>query len=155
MNRYETMFIINPELSEDEVQSVMQKFSNIISAQGGELLLLEDWGRRRLAYKIKKFTTGHYVLLDYVGKPAVLAELERTLKIDDRIIRFLSFKTDEKVDVAAVKASLAARRKPQPPELVEPEAEETAAETETPAVAEAVTAAAPAEADVTMEKPEV
>ena len=120
MNRYETMFILNPELGEEEVQSVMQKFSGIIAAQGGEQLLLEDWGRRRLAYKIKKFTTGHYVLLDFAGQPKTLAELERNLKIDDRIIRFLSVKTGERVDVQAVRAALAAKAKPRP-EVPEPE----------------------------------
>lgn len=153
MNRYETMFIINPELGEDEIQGVMQKFSGIIAAQGGEQLLLEDWGRRRLAYKIKKFTTGHYVLLDFAGEPAVLAELERNLKIDDRIIRFLSIKTGDKVDVAAVRASLAARAKPQP-EVVEAEEgiEEGVAAPETeisesPAAEATAAPAAPAESE--------
>lgn len=154
MNRYETMFIINPELGEDEVQSVMQKFSGIIAAQGGEQLLLEDWGRRRLAYKIKKFTTGHYILLDFAGQPKTLAELERNLKIDDRIIRFLSIKTADRVDVEAVRAALAAKAKPQPEE---PEPEEAGGEETAPPSPEAsLEAEGPtAAATLTPEEPEV
>ena len=112
MNRYETIFIINPDLGEDEVQNVVTKFTGIISSQNGVQLKLEDWGRRRLAYKIEKFSQGYYILADFAGMPAGVAELERNLKIDDRIIRFLSVKTGENVNVEALQTEIAAKSKP-------------------------------------------
>lgn len=140
MNRYETIFVINPDLSEDEVQNVVTKFTGIIDSQKGVQLKLEDWGRRRLAYKIDKFSQGYYVLADFAGIPAGLAELERNMKIDDRIIRFLSVKTGENVNVEALQLEIAAKAKPPveeaaAPETVEEEAApqpvtETAASTE-------------------------
>jgi small subunit ribosomal protein S6 len=112
MNRYETVFIINPDLGEDEVQNVVTKFTGIISSQNGVQLKLEDWGRRRLAYKIEKFSQGYYILADFAGMPAGVAELERNLKIDDRIIRFLSVKTGENVNVEALQSEIAAKARP-------------------------------------------
>jgi small subunit ribosomal protein S6 len=112
MNRYETIFVINPDLGEDEVQNVVTKFTGIISSQNGVLLKLEEWGRRRLAYKIEKFSQGYYVLADFASQPTGVAELERNLKIDDRIIRFLSVKTGENVNVEALQLEIAAKTKP-------------------------------------------
>jgi small subunit ribosomal protein S6 len=112
MHRYETIFVVNPDLSDDETQSVIKKFAGIVSAGGGVPLKLEDWGRRRLAYKIDKFQQGYYVLLDFASQPPVLMELERNLKIDDRIIRFLSVKTGVNVNVEALQQELAAKAKP-------------------------------------------
>ena len=149
MNRYETIFVINPDLGEDEVQNVVTKFTGIISSQNGVQLKLEEWGRRRLAYKIEKFSQGYYVLADFAGMPAGVAELERNLKIDDRIIRFLSVKTGENVNVEALQLEIAAKTKP-PVEAAaapEPEVEEASPQP----VAEAP---APAEEPVVAVEPE-
>jgi small subunit ribosomal protein S6 len=145
MNRYETIFIINPDLGEDEVQNVVTKFTGIISSQNGVQLKLEEWGRRRLAYKIEKFSQGYYVLADFAGIPAGVAELERNLKIDDRIIRFLSVKTGENVNVEALQTEIAAKAKPPVETAAAPESAteeessqpvtEAAAPAEEPAVA--------------------
>lgn len=147
MNRYETIFVINPDLSEDEVQNVVTKFTGIIDSQKGVQLKLEDWGRRRLAYKIDKFSQGYYVLADFAGIPAGLAELERNMKIDDRIIRFLSVKTGENVNVEALQLEIAAKAKPPVEEAAAPETvEEEAAPqpvAETAASTEEVVEAAP------------
>jgi small subunit ribosomal protein S6 len=147
MNRYETIFVINPDLGEDEVQNVVTKFTGIISSQNGVQLKLEDWGRRRLAYKIEKFSQGYYILADFAGMPAGVAELERNLKIDDRIIRFLSVKTGENVNVEALQMEIAAKAKP-PVEAAaapEPGEEEAAPQpvTETVAPAAEVVEVAP------------
>jgi len=146
MNRYETIFIINPDLGEDEVQNAVTKFTGIISSQNGVQLKLEDWGRRRLAYKIEKFSQGYYILADFAGMPAGVAELERNLKIDDRIIRFLSVKTGENVNVEALQSEIAAKAKP-PVEAAatpEPAVEEASPQPviETPASTEEVVAVA-------------
>ncbi len=126
MRRYETTFIVNPDLGEEEIQATINKFTRIISGQGGTVLKQDEWGRRRLAYKIGKFTHGYYVLADFAGDPATLAELERNLKLDDRIIRFLSVKIGENVNVEALLAEIAAKIKKQeeaaapPPPSAEP-----------------------------------
>jgi small subunit ribosomal protein S6 len=152
MNRYETIFVINPDLGEDEVQNVVTKFTGIISSQNGVQLKLEDWGRRRLAYKIEKFSQGFYVLADFAGMPAGVAELERNLKIDDRIIRFLSVKTGENVNVEALQAEIAAKAKPPVEATVAPvgEAEEASPQP----VAEASVSAEEPVAAVEPETPE-
>jgi small subunit ribosomal protein S6 len=154
MNRYETIFVINPDLNEDEVQNVVTKFTGIISSQNGVQLKLEDWGRRRLAYKIEKFTQGYYVLADFASMPASLAELERNLKIDDRIIRFLSVKTGENVNVEALQMEIAAKAKP-PVEAavaVEPEAEAVSPQPLPEAAAPAAEPAVPAASEKTPEE---
>jgi small subunit ribosomal protein S6 len=149
MNRYETIFVINPDLGEDEVQNVITKFTGIISSQNGVQLKLEEWGRRRLAYKIDKFSQGHYVLADFAGMPAGVAELERNLKIDDRVIRFLSVKTGENVNVEALQTEIAAKAKPPVESAPAPE---SAIEEESP---QPVTeAAAPAEEPAVAVEPE-
>ena len=137
MNRYETIFVINPDLGEDETQNVITKFTGIISSQDGVQLKLEDWGRRRLAYKIDKFSQGFYILADFASMPAGVAELERNLKIDDRVIRFLSVKTGENVNVEALQMEIAAKAKP-PVEVAtapEPAAEEGTPQSVTEAAA--------------------
>lgn len=126
MHRYETIFVVNPDLSDDETQNVINKFTGLISANQGVQLKLDDWGRRRLAYKIDKFSQGYYVLVDFAGLPAVLMELERNLKIDDRIIRFLTVKTGMNVNVEALQQELAAKAKPAVEAV--PSAEEGSAE---------------------------
>jgi small subunit ribosomal protein S6 len=153
MNRYETIFVINPDLGEDEVQNVVTKFTGIISSQKGVQLKLEDWGRRRLAYKIDKFSQGYYVLADFAGSPAGVAELERNLKIDDRIIRFLSVKTGDNVNVEALQAEIAAKAKPPVEAAPAPEAaaEEAAPQPETAAAAPAPEPAPAAEPEKTPE----
>jgi small subunit ribosomal protein S6 len=149
MNRYETIFVINPDLGEDEVQNVITKFTGIISSQNGVQLKLEEWGRRRLAYKIEKFSQGYYVLADFAGIPVGVAELERNLKIDDRIIRFLSVKTGENVNVEALQTEIAAKAKPPVETAAVPE---SATEEESP---QPVTeAAAPAEEPAVAVEPE-
>jgi small subunit ribosomal protein S6 len=132
MNRYETIFVINPDLSEDEVKNVVTKFTGIISSQNGVQLKLDDWGRRRLAYKIEKFSQGYYILVDFAGMPAAVVELERNLKIDDRIIRFLSVKTGENVNAEALLLEIAAKAKPPVEAAAEPEAVEAVEEEVSP-----------------------
>jgi small subunit ribosomal protein S6 len=153
MNRYETIFVINPDLGEDEVQNVVTKFTGIISSQNGVQLKLEDWGRRRLAYKIEKFSQGYYILADFAGLPTSVAELERNLKIDDRIIRFLSVKTGDNVNVEALQLEIAAKAKP-PVEAApapEPAAEEVNPQPVTEAAAPVAEPAVGAEPEKTPE----
>lgn len=102
MRHYETLFIINPDLSEEETASVVEKFSAILTDRGSNLVKVDQWGRRRLAYEVKKFNKGFYVLFEYGATPEAVAEMERIFKIDERIIRYLTVKKDDLFDAEAI-----------------------------------------------------
>lgn len=99
MRKYETIYIVKPDLGDEELQVFTDKVKDIISSEG-ELLRLEDWGVRKLAYSIKKFPRGRYVYLRYDGSEKLVAEFERRLRIDDRVLRYLSVKIDKEVPVS-------------------------------------------------------
>ena len=88
MKKYESLYVIVPELNEEETKSVIDKFNDIITANGGEIVKVDEWGKRRLAYAINYKTEGYYVLVVFNGEPALPAELERNLKNDEKIMRF-------------------------------------------------------------------
>ncbi|WP_040951101.1 30S ribosomal protein S6 [Gorillibacterium massiliense] len=88
MRKYEVMYIIRPDADEDAVKAAVEKFQNII-VNGGEVTKSEVLGKKRLAYEINKFRDGVFVLVNFNAEPAVVAELERVMKISDEIIRYL------------------------------------------------------------------
>ncbi len=106
MRRYETTFVIHPDLSEEDHQKIVQKALGAITQSGGEILQLQDWGVKKLAYKIKKQTRGHYIFVDYAAKPEAVREVERLLRIDDNVLRFLTVLVDDEVDVEEAKMQL-------------------------------------------------
>jgi small subunit ribosomal protein S6 len=93
MRRYDLIFIIQPELSEEETKAVTDRYTQIITAQKGIIIKTEDWGKRRLAYDINKQSKGNYILVDFYGPGSMIREVERNLKIDDKILKFLTVKT--------------------------------------------------------------
>lgn len=88
MRKYEVMYIIRPDIEQEAVQAAVEKFQGVIS-NGGEITKHEVQGKRRLAYEIKKFRDGVYVLVNFTAEPAVVTELERIMKISDEVIRYL------------------------------------------------------------------
>ncbi|MBP1906274.1 30S ribosomal protein S6 [Paenibacillus turicensis] len=88
MRKYELMYIIRPELEQEALQAVVDKFQGIIQ-NGGEITKHDVMGKRRLAYEINKIRDGVYVLVNFTATPDVVAELERILKISDEVIRYL------------------------------------------------------------------
>ncbi|SEU08472.1 30S ribosomal protein S6 [Paenibacillus sp. NFR01] len=88
MRKYEVMYIIRPDIEQEAVQAAVEKFQGVIS-NGGEITKHEVQGKRRLAYEIKKFRDGVYVLVNFTAEPAVVTELERQMKISDEVIRYL------------------------------------------------------------------
>jgi small subunit ribosomal protein S6 len=95
MKRYETIFILDPDLEEEQTQSAIEKIKGIISQNSGEILKTEDWGKRKLAYQVKKKTKGHYILLHFMGSPTLVSELERNFRVMDAVIKFQSVRLDE------------------------------------------------------------
>lgn len=88
MRKYEVIYILRPELDQEAVQALVEKFQAIITA-GGEVEKLDVWGKRRLAYEIEKLREGHYVLVNFNASSETIAELDRVLKITDEVIRYL------------------------------------------------------------------
>ena len=89
MNKYEAMYVITPELEDEAVKGIIEKYTGIITANGGEIEKVDEWGRRRLAYPINYKTEGYYVLMTFVSGPAFPRELDRKLRIADGIMRSL------------------------------------------------------------------
>ncbi len=89
MNQYEVLYVITPELEEEANQSVQEKFANIITDNGGEIEKTDVWGKRRLAYAIDYKTEGFYVLVNFSANPELPRELERNLRNDERIMRYM------------------------------------------------------------------
>jgi small subunit ribosomal protein S6 len=97
MNQYETGFILAPTLSEDETTQFIQQMAAIIPQKKGRMVKQDVWGKRKLAYVIKKFSDGLYVFFTYEGPGDVSAELERRFKQSDSVIRFLTVKKDLRI----------------------------------------------------------
>ena len=89
MNQYEVLYLITPELDEETNKAVIEKFASIITANGGEIVKQDEWGKRRLAYAIDYKTEGYYVLVDFNAAPTLPAELERNFRNDERILRYM------------------------------------------------------------------
>lgn len=107
MRRYETIFIVRPNIAEDEIEAITAKAVATIEGDGGIMLRINNWGLRKLAYLIKKESQGYYVYLDFAGVPVSVAEIERIFRIDDRILKYLTVKLADSCDPEAVKEELA------------------------------------------------
>jgi small subunit ribosomal protein S6 len=95
MNQYETVFIVTPVLSEEQMKEAVKKYQEYLRDKGAEIVHEEHWGMRKLAYPIQKKSTGFYHLVEYKASGELIAELELSLKRDERIIRFLTVKLDK------------------------------------------------------------
>ncbi|HZK34103.1 MAG TPA: 30S ribosomal protein S6 [Bacillota bacterium] len=95
MNKYECIYVIRPTVEEEGVKALIEKFSNLITEQGGEVTTVDEWGKRRLAYPIDDLNEGYYVLKNFNAAPELPQELERIFRITDDIIRFITIKIDE------------------------------------------------------------
>jgi small subunit ribosomal protein S6 len=98
MRHYETIYIVDPNLSDEEYGDVTKKISNMIEKQKGIIIKTDEWGSQKLAYRVKKFDKGSYVLVDYCGNPGLTVELERDLKLDSRIIKYQTVNLADDVD---------------------------------------------------------
>ena len=95
MNCYETVFILTPVLSDDQMKEAVEKFRNVLVENGAEIVNEEQWGLKKLAYPIQKKTTGFYCLLEFKGEPTIVKKLDIAFRRDERVIRFLTFRLDK------------------------------------------------------------
>ena len=95
MNQYETVFILTPVLSDVQMKETVEKFKNLLIANGAEIVNEENWGLKKMAYAIEKKSTGFYSLLEFKADPTVVEKLEIGFRRDERVIRFLTVKLDK------------------------------------------------------------
>lgn len=166
MKRYETVVIVDPDLSEDDRNVLIDRVKDLIEREKGLLVDIDEWGGRKLSYPINKKPRGHYYRLDYCGGGPLIHEMERSFRIDDRVMKFLTVLIDQQVDIeeiqaeiakaAAERESAAAQAEAPAPQTEAPD-QKAAEESETPTPetgeAEAAAPAEPSAAEVT-ETPE-
>jgi small subunit ribosomal protein S6 len=134
---YEVMFIVRPDMADEDLDKLIAGLEQTVTNGGGTLRSTEKLGRRKLAYLVRKFSDGNYVLLTVDADGALVAELERRLRVSEPVIKFITVRMDEEEKrLAKVRAIRATRKKlsAMPPEPVEA-APPAAAETVTPASA--------------------
>lgn len=95
---YETTFVTRVDLTDEALGKIKEKMASVVKDFDGEIFHSEDWGKRKLAYRINKESRGHYTYMAYTGNPGVVAELERTLRLQESVVRFLTVNLGEKFD---------------------------------------------------------
>ena len=103
MNQYETVFILTPVLSDEQMKETVAKFKKLLTDKGAEILNEETWGLKKMAYAIQKKSTGFYCLLEFKAEPSLVSKLEVNYRRDEKVIRFMTVKLDKYAAAYAVK----------------------------------------------------
>ena len=98
MRHYETIYILNPNLSDEDYHQIINKFNKLIEDHKGVIIKTQEWGKQRLAYAINKFNNGFYVLVSFCANSAVTTELERSFKIEENILKYQTIKMADDAD---------------------------------------------------------
>ncbi|NJK88164.1 MAG: 30S ribosomal protein S6 [Myxococcales bacterium] len=121
LREYETVVVLQPELSDDAVNDALEKLREAVTRKNGEILREEGWGKKKLAFEIKKMPRGNFVTMHYVAPSDAVSEIERVIRNSDAIIRFTSHRLGEVTDIEAKRAEVdriakerAKRRQEQP-----------------------------------------
>ena len=150
MRRYETIVILDPDISDEDRGAALERIREVVAQQEGFLVKEDLWGTKKLAYEIKKKPRGYYVRFDYCGMGTLVSELERFFRIDDRFMKYLTVQLESDADVEKIQADMAAAEQP----AAAGQAEETAVTNDEPAASddsEKQTAEADADAQTTKE----
>ncbi len=91
---YETIYILRPDIGEEQVEQAIAKYQNLLTEQGAENIKIQNRGKRRLAYEINKHRDGIYVQMDYTGPGTAIAPMERAMRLSEEVIRYLTIKQD-------------------------------------------------------------
>jgi len=94
MVKYETMYVLKPDMDEEKKDALIKRFSDIITSNGGEIENVDEWGKKRLAYPIQYINEGYYVLVHFQAPPTLPAELERNYRIADDVLRYIVVNLD-------------------------------------------------------------
>jgi len=102
---YETVLIARADMKDDSLGDFREKILQIIEREGGIVRGIEDWGKKRLAYEIRRHRKGNYILFNYTGEDGLTMELERNLKIDERSLKYMTIRIEDSLDDEAVEAA--------------------------------------------------
>ena len=119
MRIYEELFIVRPDATDEQIDPLIEQLKGVITQSGGTLDKTEKWGMRRLAYRVMKFTEGQYILFQFTAEAPAVKELERRLRVNDLVIKFLTVRIDEKlkrIEKRRKQREKRAARKPARPE---------------------------------------
>ena len=119
MRIYEELFVVQPDATDEQIDPLIEQLKGIITQAGGTLDKTEKWGMRKLAYRVLKYNEGQYILLQFTAKPETVRELERRLRVNDLVIKFLTVRIDEKlkrIEKRKKQREKRAARKPPRPE---------------------------------------
>ena len=108
MQRYEVVAIVLADLIEDEISALIERSQTIITDRKGVIAKVDKWGKRHLAYEIKKQRDGYYFLIDFAGNGSIVNEIERNYKIDDRVIKFMTVKKEGATTAEGIQQEAAA-----------------------------------------------
>ena len=125
MRRYETIFIVDNDLSEEGRSPILEKLEDLIRQYNGLQVKVDEWGTKRLAYEIKKKARGYYVCLDYCGSGPLVNEIERFFRIDDRVLKYMTVVLDKDVDIENVKEEIAKAEEAKAAQIVTSDVEPT------------------------------
>ena len=118
MRIYENLFIVKPDATEEEIDLLIEQLSGHITKAGGTVDKVDQWGKRRLAYRVEKNREGFYVLLQFTAEATAVKEFERRLRVQDSVIKYLTVRIDEtlkRIEKRKKEREKRAHRRPQPP----------------------------------------
>jgi small subunit ribosomal protein S6 len=95
MRIYETLFIVKPDVADEEVDQRLEALQGQLTAAGATIDKVDKWGKRKLAYKVDKYREGAYILLQFTGDPAIVKEFERRLRVSDAVLKYLTVRIDQ------------------------------------------------------------
>lgn len=125
MRIYEELYILKPDVSEEDVEASIEQIRQLATADGGAVDKVEKWGVRKLAYRVQKYSEGYYVLVQFSANPTTVKEVERRLRVSDNVIKYLTVRVDERLKWLEKRRKIRekrAARKPQPPPAAAPSA---------------------------------
>ncbi|MCL7489552.1 MAG: 30S ribosomal protein S6 [Desulfobulbaceae bacterium] len=102
MRRYETTYILRPNLGENQFSEIIERTNAIVTGDGGTIINLERWGNKKLAYEIKKENFGQYIYFNFAAPGTTVLEMERIFRIDDKVLRFLTVKLADSIDAETI-----------------------------------------------------
>ncbi len=100
MRKFETLLLLSPELAVEERETLLTNLSGVVERQGGQISIMDHWGMRDLAYPVRKQMRGYYVRMEYVGPGAMVAEVERIIRISDGVFKFITIQLAEDAQAA-------------------------------------------------------
>lgn len=118
MRIYEELFIVRPDVTDEELDPLIEQISTLVTAKGGTVDKTDKWGVRKLAYRVEKRTEGYYVLLQFTAGPEIVREIERRLRVADMVMKFITVRIDEKlkkIEKRRKSREKRAARRPAPP----------------------------------------